>query len=126
MSVGIILVEVIGLFLVVAYLLHQYSDLRKQNLLVLIAVFISWYFSFMIVVLLPLDISLVRNVYLLFLITPFIFNIFHNNSQTTYRQCIKDHGSSEIPAPQPSNNTVSYYIHIFCISLFVAEMLNYF
>lgn len=60
MSAGPMLVEVTGLFLIVAYLLHQYADFRRQNLLVLIATFVSWYFSFMIVVLLPLDISMVN------------------------------------------------------------------
>ncbi len=52
--------EIVGLFLVVLYLLYTYSDFRQQNKITLVAVFIAWYFSFMIVFLLPMDISLVR------------------------------------------------------------------
>lgn len=68
MSAAPMVVEVISLFFLVLFILHKYADFRKQNKLVLIATFISWYFSFMIIVLLPLDISM-----------------------TTYRQCIQEH-----------------------------------
>ncbi len=57
-----IIVEVIGLFFLVLYLLHKYSDYRKQNIFTLIATFIAWYFSFLIIILLPLDISLVSKI----------------------------------------------------------------
>ena len=59
MSAGPIVVEVISLFLIVLFLLHKYSNFKQQNVITLVAVFIAWYFSFMIIVLLPLDISLV-------------------------------------------------------------------
>jgi hypothetical protein len=59
MSAGPIVVEVISLFLIVLFLLHKYSSFKQQNVITLVAVFIAWYFSFMIIVLLPLDISLV-------------------------------------------------------------------
>lgn len=59
MSAAPIIVEVSGLFFLVLYLLHKYADFRRQNVFTLIGTFIAWYFSFMIIVLLPLDISLV-------------------------------------------------------------------
>jgi uncharacterized membrane protein len=52
--------EIIGLFLVVLYLLYTYSNFQQQNKITLVAVFVAWYFSFMIVFLLPMDISLVK------------------------------------------------------------------
>ena len=68
MSAGPLIVEIISVFLIVLTLLHRYANFRQQNLITLIGTFIAWYFSFMIVILLPLDISL-----------------------TTYRQCLQDH-----------------------------------
>lgn len=84
MSAAPIIVEVSGLFFLVLYLLHKYADFRRQNVFTLIGTFIAWYFSFMIIVLLPLDISL-----------------------TTYRQCIKEH---QPIAPQViiENNATSF------------------
>lgn len=49
--------EMIAVFLLTLYLLHQYGNWRKQHLLVSIAVFVAWYFSFLIVFILPLDVS---------------------------------------------------------------------
>ena len=68
MSAAPLVLEIVSLFLIVLYLLHKYSDFRQQNKITLTAVFIAWYFSFMIIFLLPMDISL-----------------------TTYHQCLKDH-----------------------------------
>ena len=59
MSAGPLIIEIISLFFIVLYLLNKYSDLRQQNKITLIATFIAWYFSFMIIILLPMDISLV-------------------------------------------------------------------
>lgn len=59
MSAAPLIVEIVGLFLIVLYLLNRYSNFRQQNVITLIATFIAWYFSFMIIFLLPLDISLV-------------------------------------------------------------------
>ena len=60
MSAGPLVVEVISLFLIVLYLLNKYSDIRQHNKITLVATFIAWYFSFMIIILLPMDISLVN------------------------------------------------------------------
>lgn len=45
------------MFLLTLCLLHQYGNWRKQHWLVTSAVFVSWYFSFLIVFILPLDVS---------------------------------------------------------------------
>ena len=74
MSAGPLVVEILSVFVIVLVLLHRYANFRQQNKITLVGTFIAWYFSFMIIVLLPLDITL-----------------------TTYRQCLKDH-------EQPSNN----------------------
>ncbi len=83
MSAAVLLVEVTCLFFLVLYILQKYADFKRQNLLSLAATFIAWFFSIMIIVLLPLDISL-----------------------TTYRQCIKDHQipPQTTPAPLFTNN----------------------
>ena len=59
MSAGPLVVEIICTCIVAAYLLHRYGDLRKQHVIVTIACFIAWYFSLMIVFIMPLDVSLV-------------------------------------------------------------------
>ncbi|CAF0888733.1 unnamed protein product [Brachionus calyciflorus] len=67
MSAIPLIVEVTSLFLIVLVLLHRYANFKEQNKIILVATFIAWYFSFMIVILLPMDISM-----------------------TTYRQCLQD------------------------------------
>lgn len=57
MSVGPFAVEFVVVFLATLIVLHQYGNLRKQHILVTLAVFISWFFSFLIVFILPLDVS---------------------------------------------------------------------
>ena len=57
MSVGPLAVEIGVVCCLVAWLLHRYGNWRKQHVLVTIAVFIAWYFSFLIIVILPLDVS---------------------------------------------------------------------
>lgn len=94
MSAGPMIVEVLVLFFMVLYLLFKYADFRRQNKLVLFATFISWYFSFMIIVLLPLDISL-----------------------TTYRQCIQEHqpvSPAILPFSNSNNSTDPSQIDSFC------------
>ena len=59
MSAAPFTVEMIFVFLLTLCLLHQYGNWRKQHWLVTIAVFIAWYFSFLIVFILPLDVSAV-------------------------------------------------------------------
>ncbi|XP_002734476.1 G-protein coupled receptor-associated protein LMBRD2-like, partial [Saccoglossus kowalevskii] len=72
MSVGPLAVEIICVFILSAYLLHRYGNWRKQHVVVTLATFVSWYFSFIIIFILPLDVS-----------------------STIYKQCIYDHEKRE-------------------------------
>ncbi|PVD23083.1 hypothetical protein C0Q70_16345 [Pomacea canaliculata] len=77
MTAGPLIVEIICTCLLAAYLLHRYGDLRKQHIFTTLATFIAWYFSLMIIFILPLDVSL-----------------------TFYRQCVSDN------TPSPSTTTL--------------------
>ena len=57
MSAGPFTVEFIVVFIATLLILHQYGNLRKQHFLVSLAVFTSWFFSFLIIFILPLDVS---------------------------------------------------------------------
>lgn len=68
MSAGPLVVEIICTCCLAAFLLHRYGDLRKQNILTTLTTFISWYFSFLIIFVLPLDVSSVSKWFNLFVI----------------------------------------------------------
>jgi len=57
MSVAPFTVEFIAVLIITIIILHQYGNLKKQHILVTLAVFTSWLFSFLIVFILPLDVS---------------------------------------------------------------------
>jgi hypothetical protein len=57
MSVGPLLGEVVFTFCLAASILYKYGNWKKQNALVTLAVLIAWYFSFLIIFVLPLDVS---------------------------------------------------------------------
>ncbi|XP_060552917.1 G-protein coupled receptor-associated protein LMBRD2-like [Ruditapes philippinarum] len=57
MSAGPLIIEIVLTCFLAAILLHRYGDLRKQHVLVTLFTFIAWYFSFMIIFILPLDVS---------------------------------------------------------------------
>lgn len=59
MSVAALAVVVVVGFFLALLLLHRYGDLRKQQRLVLLGTLLSWYLCFLIVFILPLDISTV-------------------------------------------------------------------
>uniref|UniRef100_A0A668ANK0 LMBR1 domain containing 2a n=1 Tax=Myripristis murdjan TaxID=586833 RepID=A0A668ANK0_9TELE len=84
MSGAALAVVVIVVFFLALYLLQRYGDLRKQQWMVLLGTLLSWYLSFLIVFILPLDVS-----------------------TTIYKQCKLD--NSEHPTPvtrgSPSNQT---------------------
>ena len=107
MSAGPLVIEITSLFIIVLYLLNKYSDLRQQNKITLIGTFIAWYFSFMIVFLLPMDISLVS----IFLVFSFKYNFLSNLifKQTTYRQCEKEHEPINDNSSNPNQSDVIKY-----------------
>ncbi|XP_032243067.2 G-protein coupled receptor-associated protein LMBRD2 [Nematostella vectensis] len=57
MSGASLAIEMILCFVLTLCLLHYFGNWRKQHILVTIAVFVAWYFSFVIVEVLPLDVS---------------------------------------------------------------------
>ncbi|KAL1140343.1 hypothetical protein AAG570_000275 [Ranatra chinensis] len=77
MSVGPLVAEVVFTFCLAAGILYNYGNWRKQNALVTIAVLIAWYFSFLIIFVLPLDVSSVST--------------FESLFTTVFRQCIQEH-----------------------------------
>lgn len=54
--------EIVFVFFLALFLLHRYGDFKKQHRLVIIATLLAWYLCFLIVFILPLDVSTVRNV----------------------------------------------------------------
>lgn len=59
MTVGIFSAEVIFAFILTTVLLNRYGNWKTQNIVVTFAVLIAWYFSLLIIFVLPIDISLV-------------------------------------------------------------------
>uniref|UniRef100_A0AAQ5Y702 LMBR1 domain containing 2 n=1 Tax=Amphiprion ocellaris TaxID=80972 RepID=A0AAQ5Y702_AMPOC len=53
--------EVVVVFFLALFLLHRYGDFRKQQRMVLFGTLLAWYLCFLIVFILPLDVSTVTN-----------------------------------------------------------------
>ncbi|XP_026812450.1 LMBR1 domain-containing protein 2 homolog [Rhopalosiphum maidis] len=58
MTVGIFSAEVIFAFILTTVILNRYGNWKTQNIVVTTAVLIAWYFSLLIIFVLPIDISL--------------------------------------------------------------------
>ncbi|TKS78609.1 LMBR1 domain-containing protein 2-B [Collichthys lucidus] len=91
MSGTALAVVVVVVFLLALYLLHRYGDLRKQQRMVLLGTLLSWYLCFLIVFILPLDVS-----------------------TTIYKQCLLDNAHHPTPVtranhPNQTNDNVSVY-----------------
>uniref|UniRef100_A0A8C7TUQ0 LMBR1 domain containing 2b n=1 Tax=Oncorhynchus mykiss TaxID=8022 RepID=A0A8C7TUQ0_ONCMY len=95
-------IEIVVVFFLALFLLHRYADFRKQQRMVLFGTLLAWYLCFLIVFILPLDIS-----------------------TTIYKQCKIDH--EEHPAVLPvipllsnqtaGNSTMFAYILTLCVFL---------
>ncbi|XP_078106971.1 G-protein coupled receptor-associated protein LMBRD2B-like [Sander vitreus] len=77
MSGAALAVVVVVVFLLALYLLQRYGDLRRQQRMVLLGTLLSWYLCFLIVFILPLDVS-----------------------TTIYKQCILDNANHPAPVTQ--------------------------
>uniref|UniRef100_A0A665TIW4 LMBR1 domain-containing protein 2-B n=1 Tax=Echeneis naucrates TaxID=173247 RepID=A0A665TIW4_ECHNA len=78
-------IEIVVVFFLALFLLHRYGDFRKQQRMVLFGTLLAWYLCFLIVFILPLDVS-----------------------TTIYKQCKIDHktqASVATASPLPSNHT---------------------
>lgn len=58
------LIEIAIAFYLAATLLYKYGNVYRQHIIVTISVLIAWYFSLLIVFILPLDVSSVSGVYI--------------------------------------------------------------
>ncbi|XP_041644364.1 G-protein coupled receptor-associated protein LMBRD2B-like [Cheilinus undulatus] len=85
MSGAVLAIVVVVVFFLALYLLQRYGDLRKQQRMVLLGTLLSWYLCFLIVFILPLDVS-----------------------TTIYKQCLLDNANDH-PTPvtraESSNQT---------------------
>ncbi|KAL3068090.1 hypothetical protein niasHT_038080 [Heterodera trifolii] len=58
MGVGFLLVQLILLSFLTLFLLNKYAQLRNQRLIVLFSTFFGWFFSFSIIIVLPVDVAI--------------------------------------------------------------------
>ncbi|XP_048224459.1 G-protein coupled receptor-associated protein LMBRD2 [Perognathus longimembris pacificus] len=75
--------EIVFVFFLALFLLHRYGDFKKQHRLVIIGTLLAWYLCFLIVFILPLDVS-----------------------TTIYNRC--RHAAANSSPPESSNVTGSY------------------
>ena len=57
MSIVPLAIDIAAVCCLAAFLLHRYGNWRVQHVGVTLVVFIAWYFSFMIIFTLPIDVS---------------------------------------------------------------------
>ncbi|XP_056887997.1 G-protein coupled receptor-associated protein LMBRD2B-like isoform X2 [Takifugu flavidus] len=81
MSGAALAVVVVVVFFLAFFLLQRYGDVRKQQWMVLLGTLLSWYLCFLIVFILPLDVS-----------------------TTIYKQCLDDNAKQPTP-PAPSRRS---------------------
>ncbi|XP_040566053.1 LOW QUALITY PROTEIN: LMBR1 domain-containing protein 2 homolog [Lepeophtheirus salmonis] len=60
MSATVFISDLLLAFIISGFLLYRYGDWFRQRIIVTIAVFIAWYFSFIIVFIIPLDVSMTK------------------------------------------------------------------
>ena len=57
MTLGPLILELLIVLIAAIFVLHQYGNIHKQNKLVTASALLAWYFSMIIVFVLPLDVS---------------------------------------------------------------------
>lgn len=57
MAYTLFVIEIISAFILAATLLYRYGDCYRNHILVTVSVLIAWTFSFVIMFILPLDVS---------------------------------------------------------------------
>uniref|UniRef100_A0A671VD36 LMBR1 domain containing 2a n=1 Tax=Sparus aurata TaxID=8175 RepID=A0A671VD36_SPAAU len=81
MSGAALVVVVVVVFFLALYLLQRYGDLRRQQRMVLLGTLLAWYLCFLIVFILPLDVS-----------------------TTIYNQCLLDTANQRTPVTQATRS----------------------
>uniref|UniRef100_A0A8C5G2G9 Uncharacterized protein n=1 Tax=Gouania willdenowi TaxID=441366 RepID=A0A8C5G2G9_GOUWI len=61
MSGAALAIEIVVVFFLALFLLHRYGDFKKQQRMVLFGTLLAWYLCFLIVFILPLDVSTVNH-----------------------------------------------------------------
>ncbi|KAI1295474.1 G-protein coupled receptor-associated protein LMBRD2 [Halotydeus destructor] len=87
--------EIIITFVLTASLLYRYGNWATHNVIVTVSVFIAWFFAFLVIFVLPLDIS-----------------------TTTYRQCLADSNHSQ----SLDNITVQYESNVTTTSPIISNI----
>lgn len=57
MSVGPLVTEIVLAFCLTTTLLYRYGNILRHHIVVTVSVLIAWYFSLLIIFVLPLDVS---------------------------------------------------------------------
>nr|SVE89164.1 EOG090X03B7 [Daphnia sinensis] len=83
MTVGPLITEIACTFIVAASILYRYGDWFRHHIIVTLSVLVAWYFSFLIIFILPLDVT-----------------------STAYRQCVQEHTLYTAEEPR-SNETAN-------------------
>uniref|UniRef100_A0AAY4CSU1 LMBR1 domain-containing protein 2 n=1 Tax=Denticeps clupeoides TaxID=299321 RepID=A0AAY4CSU1_9TELE len=78
-------IEIVVVFFLALFLLHRYGDFRKQQRMVLFGTLLAWYLCFLIVFIIPLDVT-----------------------TTIYKQCIIDHEPTPAPTTKECYKPWSY------------------
>ncbi|XP_062905740.1 G-protein coupled receptor-associated protein LMBRD2B [Mobula hypostoma] len=78
-------IDIVAVFFLALLVLYRYADFRKQHRLVIVATLLAWYLCFLIVIILPLDVT-----------------------TTIYRQCKVD--KSKILPTAASNSTKAFIV----------------
>ncbi|XP_073951087.1 LMBR1 domain-containing protein 2 homolog isoform X2 [Choristoneura fumiferana] len=79
MAYTLFVIEIISAFILAATLLYRYGDVYRNHIIVTVAVLTAWYFSFVIMFILPLDVS-----------------------STVYRQCMQDNSTTTTTTAAPT------------------------
>lgn len=61
MSAGILIFDIFAAFVLAAVILYRYGDWYRHHIIVTLAVLVAWCFSFLIIFVLPLDVSSVSS-----------------------------------------------------------------
>ena len=75
-------IEIVVVFFLALFLLHRYADFRKQQRMVLFGTLLAWYLCFLIVFILPLDISTVSTIALIHHQNPILSILFFKKHLT--------------------------------------------
>ncbi|CAD1469052.1 unnamed protein product [Heterotrigona itama] len=86
MVLGVFLTEIIAAFCLAATLLYKYGNIFRHHIIVTVSVLIAWYFSLLIIFILPLDVS-----------------------STVFRQCVEQNIHNNTKLNSDSTTTIPFH-----------------